>query len=67
MDTELLKTMLDQGSLKAQGLLEKPDIEASIRVTLGKTYRSIGSYEKAQNELQRALKLLEKRSSVLSG
>ena len=66
MDTELLKTMLDQGSLKAQGLLEKPDIEASIRVTLGKTYRSIGSYEKAQNELQRALKLLEKKEALSS-
>jgi len=57
MDTELLKTMLDQGALKAQELIDEPVIEARIRVTLGKTYRSIGSYEKAQTELERALNL----------
>ena len=49
--------MLDQGSLKAQGLLEKPDIKASIRVTLGKTYRSIGSYEKPKMSFKEHLNL----------
>ena len=62
MDTELLKTMLDQGALKAQELIDEPEIEARIRVTLAKTYRSIGSYEKAQTELERAL-ILEKANA----
>ena len=55
MDTQLLKTMLDQGSRKANELAEKPDIEAKIRLCLGQTYRSIRSYEKAQAELERVL------------
>jgi tetratricopeptide (TPR) repeat protein len=57
MDTELLKTMLDQGSSRANELAEKPEIEAKIRLCLGQTYRSIRSYEKAQIELERVLTL----------
>ena len=63
MDTQLLKTMLDQGSLKANELAEKPDIEAQIRLCLGQTYRSIRSYEKAQKELERVLELFQKEDS----
>ena len=67
MDTELLKKMLDQGALKAQELIDEPEmIEARIRVTLGKTYRSIGSYEKAQTELERALNLEKENEGSLT-
>ncbi len=60
MDTELLKTMLDQGSRRANELAEKPEIEAKIRLCLGQTYRSIRSYEKAQKELERVLTIFHR-------
>jgi tetratricopeptide (TPR) repeat protein len=59
MDTQLIKTMLDQGSVRAGELSAEPEIEARIRLCLGKTYRSIRSYDKAQFELQRVLELFE--------
>lgn len=59
MDTELIKTMLDQGSDRAAELSAEPEIEARIRLCLGKTYRSIRSYDKAQTELERVLELFE--------
>ena len=59
MDTELVKTMLDQGSVRADELSAEPEIEARIRLCLGKTYRSIRSYDKAQAELERVLSLFE--------
>ena len=61
MDTELLKTMLDQGSKRAEELLAEPEVEAEIRFCLGKTYRSIRSYEKAQVELERVLILFAEK------
>ncbi len=63
LDTQLLKTMLDQGSKKANELSEKPDIEAQIRLCLGQTYHSIRSYEKAQKELERVLLLYQNEDS----
>jgi tetratricopeptide (TPR) repeat protein len=60
MDTELIKTMLDQGSMRAgKELSDEPEIEARIRLCLGKTYRSIRSYDKAQIELSRVLELFD--------
>ncbi len=61
MDTELLKTMLDQGSKRATELSVEPEVEAEIRFCLGKTYRSIRSYEKAQAELERVLILFAEK------
>ena len=61
MDTELLKTMLDQGSKRAEELRAEPEVEAEIRFCLGKTYRSIRSYEKAQVELERVLILFAEK------
>ena len=61
MDTELIKTMLDQGSVRASELSGEPEIEARIRLCLGKTYRSIRSYDKAQVELARVLELFNDR------
>ena len=39
--------------------MAEPEIEARIRLCLGKTYRSIRSYDKAQSELERVLELFE--------
>jgi tetratricopeptide (TPR) repeat protein len=64
MDTELLKTMLDQGSRRANELEGRPEIEAKIRLCLGQTYRSIRSYEKSQKELERVLTLYHRPSDL---
>ena len=61
MDTELLKAMLDQGSKRASELTAEPEVEAEIRYCLGKTYRSIRLYEKAQIELERVLILFAEK------
>ncbi|MDG1139412.1 MAG: toll/interleukin-1 receptor domain-containing protein [Opitutales bacterium] len=61
MDTELLKAMLDQGSIRAAELSVEPEVEAEIRYCLGKTYRSIRSYEKAEAELERVLILFAEK------
>ena len=53
MDTSLLVAMLEQGSIKAKQLNEKPEIEANIRLGLAKSYRSIRSYDLALEELKR--------------
>ena len=58
MDTELIKTMLDQVP-SGRELSGEPEIEARIRLCLGKSYRSIRSYDKAQVELERVLELFE--------
>ena len=57
MDTELLKTMLDQGVKRADELSSEPQMEANIRTYLGKTYRSIRAYDKSQEQLERAIEL----------
>jgi len=53
MDTALLKSMLEQGSIKANQLEDKPEIEAKIRLCLAQSYRSIRSYDLALKELER--------------
>ena len=60
MDTRLVKAMLDQGSAKAEELSDEPAIEARVRLTLGKTYRSIAAYDDAATHLARAYLLLKK-------
>ena len=66
MDTELLKTMLDQGVKRADELSSEPQMEANIRSYLGKTYRSIRVYDKAQEQLERAIELFEGESETKS-
>ena len=59
-DTELIKTMLDQGSKRAGNELSgEPEIEAKIRLCLAKTYRSILLYDEAEKELDRVIELFE--------
>lgn len=64
MDTELLKTMLDQGVKRANELSSEPQMEANMRTYLGKTYRSIRAYDQSQDQLERALELFEGESNV---
>ena len=66
MDTELLKTMLDQGVKRAEELSSEPQMEANIRSYLGKTYRSIRAYDQAQEQLDRAIELFEGESETKS-
>ena len=66
MDTELLKTMLDQGVKRADELSSEPQMEANIRSYLGKTYRSIRAYDQAQEQLEKAIKLFEGESETKS-
>jgi len=66
MDTELLKTMLDQGVIRADELASEPQMEANIRSYLGKTYRSIRAYDQAQEQLEKAIKLFEGESETKS-
>lgn len=60
MDTGLVKTMLDQGATRADELKSEPEIEARIRLTLGRTYRSISAFDEAERHLSRALSLFRK-------
>ena len=66
MDTELLKTMLDQRVIRADELSSEPQMEANIRSYLGKTYRSIRAYDQAQEQLEKAIKLFEGESETKS-
>ena len=66
MDTELLKTMLDQGVKRAGELSSEPEMEANIRTLFGKTYRSIRAYDQSQEQLERAIELFEGNSDTRS-
>jgi len=66
MDTELLKTMLDQGVKRADELSSEPQMEANIRTLIGKTYRSIRAYDQSQEQLERAIELFEGESETKS-
>ncbi len=52
---------LDRATRKIDGAFPgEPEIEASIRRTVGAVYDSLGLYEKAEPQLRKALELLEK-------
>ena len=61
--TELARTVrvvdvLDQAGEKIETTFDgKPEVEATIRATLGQTYRRLGDYEKAVSQIERALGL----------
>ena len=53
-----VRSFLDAASQKLEGKFEaEPLVEASIRHTLGNTYRNIGEFEKAQMHLELAQKI----------
>ena len=63
MDKGLVRMMLDQGTDRLEQLQAEaatdPEVEARLRLTLGRTYLSIGEYDDAEKHLSRALILLQ--------
>ncbi|MFP6855207.1 MAG: toll/interleukin-1 receptor domain-containing protein [Opitutales bacterium] len=59
MDTKLIRAMLDQGVARLEDLENEPEIEARLRLTLGGSYRSIGAYDQAEEQLSKALPILQ--------
>ncbi|MBI5765027.1 MAG: serine/threonine protein kinase [Planctomycetes bacterium] len=57
-DLPTLRAMLDDASGKLQrDLTHQPDVEASLRDTLGRVYLALGLYDAAEPHLQKALTL----------
>lgn len=57
-DQPTLRAMLDTASRKVdRELTGQPEVEASVRDTLGRVYLSLGLYESAESHLQKALTL----------
>ncbi len=53
-----VRTALDRAAAGIEGKFEKqPLVEASIRQTIGETYRDLGLYPEAQRQVERALEL----------
>ena len=55
-----VRTVLDRAALRVAGKFSgKPDVEASIESTIGKTYEGLGILADAQHHYEKALKLRE--------
>jgi tetratricopeptide (TPR) repeat protein/predicted Ser/Thr protein kinase len=52
-----VRTALDRAATRITGKFERPEVEASIRDTIGVTYGDLGLYEEATKQLERALEL----------
>ena len=53
-----VRTALDRAATRIEGKFEpQPLVEASIRQTIGVTYRELGLYPEAQQHIERALEL----------
>jgi tetratricopeptide (TPR) repeat protein len=53
-----VRTALDRAAVRIEGKFAKqPEVEASIRDTVGWTYLDLGSYPEARKQLERALEL----------
>jgi serine/threonine protein kinase/Tfp pilus assembly protein PilF len=53
-----VRTALDRAAVRITGKFDKqPLVEASIRQTIGKTYRDLGLYPEADQQIERALDL----------
>jgi serine/threonine protein kinase/TolA-binding protein len=53
---EMMKQILDRASQKLEGDSE-PELEATLRVALGETYRQLGHWQKAETHFRRAVAL----------
>jgi len=59
-DTQMLKAMLDLTAERlSHGLTNQPEVEAEVRLVLGKTYRELGLYAEAEAMTRDALRLRE--------
>jgi len=58
-DTDIkVRTVLDRAAQRIQGKFDKqPEVEASIRDTIGLTYMDLGLYPEARTQFERALEL----------
>lgn len=54
-----VRRVLDEAAARVGGgsLREQPEVEASVRTTLGKTYQSLGLYAEAEPHLRQALEI----------
>ena len=53
-----VRTALDRAAERIEGkFAQQPEVEASIRTTIGQTYEELGLYPEARKQLERALKL----------
>ena len=53
-----MRTALDRAAARIKGKFEgRPLLEASIRMTIGKSYRELGQFPEAQQQYERALAL----------
>jgi serine/threonine protein kinase len=53
-----VRTVLDRAAAKIEGKFnQQPEVEASIRTTVGRSYESLGVYPEARKQLERALEL----------
>ncbi len=56
-----VRTALDRAAARIAGKFDaRPAVEASIRQTIGETYRGLGLYPEAQRELERAVELRQR-------
>lgn len=56
-DTTLLRKILDEASARVHELEDMPEVEASIRATIGGTYLFAGLHQEAEDHLTRAYAL----------
>ena len=63
LDTRLVKAMLDQGSTRVEEVRDEPEIEARLRLTLGRSYRSISAFDESKLHLTKALSLFRSLSN----
>ena len=56
-----VRTALDRAAERIEGKFAKqPEVEASIRVTMGRTYTDLGLFPEAREQLERALELRQR-------
>jgi len=56
-----VRTALDRAAQRIAGKFDRqPEVEAAIRLTIGKTYRDLGIYPEARKQLEEALRLRTK-------
>ncbi len=57
-DTTMLREIVDQTALQlSDTLVEQPDVEATMRETIGKTYSALAEFDRAELHLLKALQI----------